>query len=273
MTRLSQIGVRQRRVPLRCRRLRPGVAYYGYRYYDPVTGRWPSRDPIGEEGGLNLYGFVGNRSLNFVDLLGLMKYEFVLNRDTKPNRICGEFSDPAGTGGNIFDSGDRSALSVTWVSGIPNNKHDGGVDGCCNGIVNGTCDSVDAGSGFVYAIPEDGEGNCNWKFDIAATIDIFQKGIVNAGSDGGGSANARVHPEPVASGGIKNDPVSFLSAKNYGPNWQESEKGDGTITRCIKGRTLIASISSSIRTTKKGAYVSSHLYIRVNSEERKGECK
>jgi hypothetical protein len=23
-------------------------------YYDPVTGRWPSRDPIGERGGVNL---------------------------------------------------------------------------------------------------------------------------------------------------------------------------------------------------------------------------
>jgi hypothetical protein len=22
------------------------VSFYGYRYYDPVTGRWPSRDPI-----------------------------------------------------------------------------------------------------------------------------------------------------------------------------------------------------------------------------------
>jgi integrase/recombinase XerD len=30
------------------------VAYYGYRYFDPVTGRWPSRDPIEEEGGVNL---------------------------------------------------------------------------------------------------------------------------------------------------------------------------------------------------------------------------
>jgi RHS repeat-associated protein len=34
------------------------VAYYGYRYYDPVTGRWPSRDPIEERGGDNLYAFV-----------------------------------------------------------------------------------------------------------------------------------------------------------------------------------------------------------------------
>ena len=26
------------------------MTYYGYRWYDPVTGRWPSRDPIGEIG-------------------------------------------------------------------------------------------------------------------------------------------------------------------------------------------------------------------------------
>ncbi len=48
-----------------------GVTYYGYRYYDPVTGRWPSRDPIGEEGGINLYGMVGNDSVNRWDVLGL----------------------------------------------------------------------------------------------------------------------------------------------------------------------------------------------------------
>ena len=27
-----------------------GMFYYGFRYYDPVTGRWPSRDPLGEPG-------------------------------------------------------------------------------------------------------------------------------------------------------------------------------------------------------------------------------
>jgi RHS repeat-associated protein len=45
--------------------------YYAYRWYDPVTGRWPSRDPIGENGGVNLYGFVGNNGVNHIDLLGL----------------------------------------------------------------------------------------------------------------------------------------------------------------------------------------------------------
>jgi RHS repeat-associated protein len=49
-----------------------GFLYYGYRWYDPVTGRWPSRDPISEFGGVNLYGFVGNSAMNFLDILGLV---------------------------------------------------------------------------------------------------------------------------------------------------------------------------------------------------------
>jgi RHS repeat-associated protein len=48
-----------------------GLVYYGYRWYDPVTGRWPSRDPIEERGGVNLYGMVGNGALTVVDKLGL----------------------------------------------------------------------------------------------------------------------------------------------------------------------------------------------------------
>jgi RHS repeat-associated protein len=49
-----------------------GLLYYGYRYYNPSTGRWLSRDPMGEKGGLNLYEFVLNSSVNYVDLLGLL---------------------------------------------------------------------------------------------------------------------------------------------------------------------------------------------------------
>lgn len=48
-----------------------GLSYYGYRYYSPSLGRWINRDPIGESGGLNLYGFVRNRPVNRVDKLGL----------------------------------------------------------------------------------------------------------------------------------------------------------------------------------------------------------
>jgi hypothetical protein len=54
--------------------LPPGAARifeYGFRYYDPKTGRWLGRDPIGERGGANLYGFVGNDGANQIELLGL----------------------------------------------------------------------------------------------------------------------------------------------------------------------------------------------------------
>jgi hypothetical protein len=43
---------------------------YGYRCDDSATGNWPSRDPIEEEGGPNLYGFVGNAGVNRWDILG-----------------------------------------------------------------------------------------------------------------------------------------------------------------------------------------------------------
>jgi RHS repeat-associated protein len=44
--------------------------HYEFRVYDPSSGRWLSRDPIGEAGGENLYGFVGNDPVNQVDLFG-----------------------------------------------------------------------------------------------------------------------------------------------------------------------------------------------------------
>jgi hypothetical protein len=47
------------------------VSYYGLRYYCPATGRWLSRDPIKELGGVNLYGMVGNDPVNQWDFLGL----------------------------------------------------------------------------------------------------------------------------------------------------------------------------------------------------------
>ena len=67
----SRFRSRPRPKSQQSRGLKPCVAYYGYRYYDPKTGRWPSSDPIGEEGGLNLYGFVGNDGVNELDILGL----------------------------------------------------------------------------------------------------------------------------------------------------------------------------------------------------------
>lgn len=48
-----------------------GLNYYGFRYMSPSTGRWLSRDPIGERGGLNLHAMTANDPVNAVDYLGL----------------------------------------------------------------------------------------------------------------------------------------------------------------------------------------------------------
>ena len=44
--------------------------YYGHRYYASELARWTTRDPIGEDGGLNLYSFCANDPINSYDLLG-----------------------------------------------------------------------------------------------------------------------------------------------------------------------------------------------------------
>jgi len=48
-----------------------GLINYGRRYLQPPTGRWLSKDPIGEQGGENLYAFVYNLPLDEIDPVGL----------------------------------------------------------------------------------------------------------------------------------------------------------------------------------------------------------
>jgi|GEM_PF-2536855 len=49
----------------------PPVSFYGHRYYSPSLGRFINRDPIEEQGGINLYSFVGNNAVNAWDYLGM----------------------------------------------------------------------------------------------------------------------------------------------------------------------------------------------------------
>jgi RHS repeat-associated protein len=52
---------------------------FGFRDYDPQTGRWTARDPIGLSGGLNVYGYVQNNPIGSNDRYGLETKGFSLN--------------------------------------------------------------------------------------------------------------------------------------------------------------------------------------------------
>ncbi len=48
-----------------------GLVRFGYRDYDPDTGRWTAKDPIGFKGGTDLYGYCVNDPVNLADYDGL----------------------------------------------------------------------------------------------------------------------------------------------------------------------------------------------------------
>lgn len=70
--------------------------YYGHRYYSPEFGKWLSRDPIEETGGMNLYTMSGNDTINQFDCFGLLydNWTWIIG----PDVIEGIFGD-------LIDSG------------------------------------------------------------------------------------------------------------------------------------------------------------------------
>ena len=64
-----------------------GLIYFGYRYYAPEIGRWISPDPIGTIDGPNLYAFVRNNPMKYVDYFGF-------NSKTAENCGCTQHGHP-----------------------------------------------------------------------------------------------------------------------------------------------------------------------------------
>jgi RHS repeat-associated protein len=65
-----------------------GLYYYGYRWYHPNLQRWLNRDPIYENGGINVYAFVVNSPVNFYDGDGLDIVRDIGKVLAGPGKLC-----------------------------------------------------------------------------------------------------------------------------------------------------------------------------------------
>lgn len=84
-------------------------AISGYRFYNPELGRWLNRDPIGENGGMNLVAFSLNNAINNNDRLGLNAWGGIIRVCTSP--IFDLF------GPNVPEAGGAGTYSITEITG------------------------------------------------------------------------------------------------------------------------------------------------------------
>lgn len=94
-----------------------GWMHVGYRYYDPSSGRFVQRDPMGIEGGLNTYVYVGNAPTIFLDPLGLDIFA-----DLDAFLDCLFSTRGATVGGSLLSAMGYANMKYHWGIGAINNR-------------------------------------------------------------------------------------------------------------------------------------------------------
>ncbi|KWO23032.1 hypothetical protein WT94_02995 [Burkholderia stagnalis] len=92
-----------------------GLHYNRYRYYDPSSGRFVSKDPIGLQGGLNAFQYALN-PISWIDPLGLMGYR-VATRTAQQVELGRDLSDKQAIsrvqrGGDVHAENRSDAISL-----------------------------------------------------------------------------------------------------------------------------------------------------------------
>ncbi|MES2997142.1 MAG: RHS repeat-associated core domain-containing protein, partial [Verrucomicrobiota bacterium] len=92
-----------------------GLVYFGHRYYSPTTGRWLSREPLGETESFNLFDYCHGDPVNKVDVVGLFEYAWYEGGSarTLTENFVGYWLD---RGANVAISVPQTGLMVTgWA--------------------------------------------------------------------------------------------------------------------------------------------------------------
>lgn len=98
-----------------------------YRAYDAEIGRWISEDPIGENGGMNLYAYIGSSPVNGVDLFGLSWL------DCLPDNVLHVLGSQELRSFNNYAAGSTDSLSCgfsKYLRDTAYGEHNNGVDEC-----------------------------------------------------------------------------------------------------------------------------------------------
>ncbi|MEY4246198.1 MAG: site-specific tyrosine recombinase XerC [Verrucomicrobiota bacterium] len=200
-----------------------GVPVYQYRYYDPVTGRWPSRDPIGDESFLsslavltlpqssleklgnqalsNLYQFVSNNPANLVDAFGLYEVNFEIVTEIK--RTHGWLVPAAARGiktkqwvkvetdtGDIVDSGNFSGKTFGVIGSLSDFFED-----AWKKESGGDCKVFVTMSGYAKNLANPFLGSINWEFEFEIDIPTNKVTIKSGKHDGFPSYRVFYGPE------------------------------------------------------------------------------
>ena len=106
-----------------------GLYYFRARWYEPVTGRWLSNDPIGISGGLNQYVFCANNPVNFRDPWGLCEGNSTLELGASGslNFVAGELHVGVAINDDFMDSSVYFGGSVGFNLPWRNPRWEGGA--------------------------------------------------------------------------------------------------------------------------------------------------
>ena len=168
-----------------------GWVFFGRRYYDPEVGRWTTPDPLRFEDGPNLYCYVENRPLRFVDPRGLSSVDAF--------KHC--FMGAPITVNGFDRAADRMNQSLASLGGIVQFRESRETETDCNTygkksskiaitFINGICNSIDDARASTQRI-SNMAGGCEVKGVYNQThgthLDLFECAL--------GFAN--IHTDPV----------------------------------------------------------------------------